>query len=238
MIGEKKLYIFSSVFLAFAASVCLIFGAQVASKGYVKVGGYSVFRVITGSMEPTISTGAVLLCKETMIEQIETDDIVCYRTKIPEIYGSIVTHRVISVIESKDAAVYLETKGDANVSSDPYYVDASNLIGRVVWYSGTKNLINDVLSFLSGEIGFLVCIVLPILVVSGMVMQSAVKNLQKDLALVKSKLNLEAVSEEAEIEKSQLLPGYTTLTYADYEHIYETLKNELLEELNGKKQGD
>ena len=233
MIGEKKIYIISSVFLAIAATICLLISIQVVSKGYVTIGGYSMFRVVTGSMEPTISTGSLLLCKNTKIEYVEVGDIVCYRTKISEIYGSIVTHRVIDKQKDNDGNIYLETRGDANASSDPYYVDSWDLVGTVKWYSGEKNIMNDILAFISSKVGFLMCVALPILLVSGMIMQSAVKNLRKDLALVRSELK----AEEAAIDKSQLLPGYTTLTYADYELIYESLKREILEELDGRNQG-
>lgn len=227
MIGEKKLYIISSLILAIAATICLICSIQVVSKGFVTVGGYSTFRVVTGSMEPTISTGALLVCKETKIDKIKEGDIVCYRSKVAEIYGSTVTHRVIAVQKDEQGEVYLETRGDANISSDPHYVKQDNLIGKVTWYSGKNNILNDILSFITGKIGFLLCIVFPVLLVSGMIMQSAVKNLQRDLALAREELAKEA-------KGSELLPGYTTLTYADYEAIYETLRKELLEELNGK----
>ena len=226
--SEKKIYVVSSVCLVIALSICILVAVQVVSKGYVEVGGYSCFRVVTGSMEPGISTGAILICKKTPIEQIETGDIVCYRTRIAEIYGSVVTHRVVNFKTDENGTLYLETKGDANVSSDPYYVKEANLIGKVMWHSGKKSIINHMLSFLSGKRGFLMCIVFPVLVVSGLIMQSAVKNIQKDLALAKQELKREETS-------SDLLPGYTTLTYGDYEEIYVKLRKELLEELNGKK---
>lgn len=233
MSGEKKIYVISSLLLAIAASVCLLVSIQVVSKGYVTIGGYSMFRVVTGSMEPTISTGSLLLCKNTKIENVEVGDIVCYRTKISEIYGSIVTHRVIDKQKDNNGNIYLETRGDANASSDPYYVDSWDLVGKVRWYSGEKNIMNDILAFISSKVGFLMCVALPILLVSGLIMQSAVKNLRKDLAFVKNELGIEGAS----VDKSQLLPGYTTLTYADYELIYESLKREILEELDGRNQG-
>ena len=235
MIGEKKLYIVSSLILAVAATICLVFSIQVVSKGFVSIGGYSTFRVVTGSMEPTISTGALLLCKDTKIGNIQEGDIICYRSKVAEIYGSAVTHRVVKVQTDDNGKIYLETRGDANVSSDPHYVKADSLIGKVIWYSGRENILNDILSFITGKIGFLLCIVFPVLLVSGMIMQSAVKNLQKDLALARAELaKEEAATESLEAFAEDLLPGYTTLTYADYDAIYAALKKELLEELNGK----
>lgn len=235
MIGEKKLYIVSSLILAIAATICLVFSIQVVSKGFVTIGGYSTFRVVTGSMEPTISTGALLLCKDTKIENIQEGDIICYRSKVAEIYGSTVTHRVVAVQTDEQGEIYLETRGDANVSSDPHYVKEDNLIGKVTWYSGGENILNDILSFITGKMGFLLCIVFPVLLVSGMIMQSAVKNLKKDLALARAELaKEEASAEPVNALTEDLLPGYTTLTYADYDAIYAALKKELLEELNGK----
>lgn len=238
MIGEKKIYIISSVVLAITAAICLIFSMQVISKGYVSLGGYRTFRVVTGSMEPTISTGAILLCKDTEIEQIKKGDIVCYRSKAAEIYGSTVTHRVVAVQKDEAGTIYLETRGDANFSSDPHLVEDKDLIGKVTWYSGKDNVLNDILSFLTGKVGFLLCIVFPVLLVAGLIMQSSVQSLREDLALVREEL-AQSMKEEKETEQpeeSELLPGYTTLTYADYNAIYEALKRELLEELDGRNQ--
>lgn len=238
MIGEKKTYIISSVILAIAAAICLIFSIQVVLKGYVSLGGYSTFRVVTGSMEPTISTGAILLCKDTGIEKIEKGDIVCYRSKAAEIYGSTVTHRVVAVQEDEAGNIYLETRGDANFSSDPHLVEDKDLIGKVTWYSGKDNILNDILSFLTGKVGFLLCIVFPVLLVAGLIMQSSVQSLREDLALVREELaqSMREKKETEQPEESEFLPGYTTLTYADYNAIYEVLKKELLEELDGRNQ--
>ena len=227
MIGGKKTYIISTVFLIASALICVMFAMQIVSRGFVKIGGYSTFRVVTGSMEPAIATGSVLLCKETPIGEIKKGDIVCYRTRVTEIEGSIVTHRVVNILRDESGNIYLETRGDANVSSDPNYVDAEAFIGKVTWHSGKESVVNKMLSFLSSKIGFLVCIVFPILLVSGLILQSSVVSLRKDIELVKRELQKEEAA-------SEVLPGYTTLTGADYEEIYETIRKELLEELNGK----
>lgn len=233
----SKLYIVSSVILAAAVSVCLIVSVQVMSRGYVSIGGCSMFRVVTGSMEPTLPLGTVLISQKTDIAKIQQGDIVCYRTRVAEINGSIVTHRVVSVQTDKNGTIYLETRGDANLSSDPYYVDSTNLVGRVIWFSGKESAFTNMLSFLSGKTGFLICIVFPVLLIAGLILQNAVRNLRRDLAIVKYELTHEQTEKNAEQEAgTALLPGYTMLTYADYEEIYESLRKELLEELNGQNQ--
>lgn len=232
------IYLLSSVLLAVAILFCVIVTIQVSTKGYVTVGPYSMFRVVTGSMEPEIPTGALLLCKDADVGEISEGDIVCYQSKAPEMQGMVITHRVVSVRTDHSGAVLLETRGDANFSSDPYYADDSNLIGRVVWYAGRENILTNVLSFLTEKTGFFVCIVLPTLLAAGFILQNAVKNLRRDLALARYALERGPVTGEDSLTEEDLLPGYTTLTYADYEEIYQALKKDLMEEENGHSKED
>ena len=235
---SHKAYLVTSVILVLAVVLCLIFSIQVMTKGYVSIGGKSMFRVITGSMEPTISKGAVLVCQEMDIEDIKKNDIVCYRTRVAEIEGYIVTHRVMSVQKDENGIIYLETRGDANLSSDPYFVDYTSLIGKVTWFSGEESILTDMLSFISGRIGFLALIVIPVLVIGGIIMQTTVKNLQRDIAMARLELERSKLEKDAALpDDSELLPGYTTLTYADYEAIYQSLKQQLLEEINERNKG-
>ena len=124
---QKKIGSLVTVLLVLAVTLCLYSTIQVLSKGYANIGGFMMFRVVTGSMEPTIPVGALLLTKETDIENIEVDDIVCFRTQVPEIWGKIVTHRVVGISKTESGRILLETKGDANIVEDGYYVDESNL---------------------------------------------------------------------------------------------------------------
>lgn len=217
----------STAGLILMALFCLTVTAQVMTAGYANLAGYSVFRVVTGSMEPTIPTGSVLLSRQTEIEDIAVGDIICFRARIPEIYNAIVTHRVVNAARGPAGEVYLETRGDANAVSDAYYVDADNLVGRVVWYSGRDNLLTNIAAFLSGQIGFLSCVVFPVMLLAGLIMHGAVKNLRKEIRSVREQLLEEAQPEPEE----ELLPGYTTLTQKDYEELYERLKQEILEDL-------
>ena len=55
---------FSTVCLILAMALCVVVVSQVLSQGYVSIGGYSMFRVVTPSMEPTLPVGALLLSEE------------------------------------------------------------------------------------------------------------------------------------------------------------------------------
>ena len=231
---QSRMYVISSLILVAAVFLCLCASVQVVTKGYVSIGGYSMFRVVTGSMEPTIHTGAILINKETAIEEIQADDIVCFKAKNADIRGSMITHRVTSVLTDENGNIYLETRGDANHASDPYYADETNLAGKVCWYSGKESVLTNMLSFLSGKVGFFACIVFPLLLVAGLLLQGAVKNLQRDINTLRDEIARGPVEQMPVLPKEEnCLPGYSTITYEDYEAIYETLKRELLEELNG-----
>ena len=65
--------------LALTVGLCLYVVIQVASVGYANLGGFMMFRVVTGSMEPTIPTGALLVAREVDIESIQLNDIICFQ---------------------------------------------------------------------------------------------------------------------------------------------------------------
>ena len=229
--GKKLVMALSSLILAAMVCLCLFVSVQVAGKGYVSIGGYSMFRVVTGSMEPEISVGAVLLNHKVPLEAIEPGDIICFQGKNPELQGAIVTHRVMEVHTAGNGQIYLETKGDANLAVDPYYADQSNFIGKVVWHSG-NNHFTDFLGFLNEKGGFVLCILFPVLLVAGIVLQSSVRTLGRDLKTLRQQIREES-------RKQQVLPGYTYLTYEDYEEIYQSLKASLLGEMHEtKKESD
>lgn len=233
--GTALWCVFTSLLLAAAIGLCVFVSIQVRTTGYVDIGGFSLFRVVTGSMEPTITTGELLLCRTAGIESIAVGEIVCYRTEISKINDAVITHRVVEIGTDKNGSTYLVTQGDANLVADAHLVQSEDLIGRVVWYSGKESVLNDVLSFLTSKIGFLTCIVLPVMLAAGLILQSSVKNLYQEIAYFKRELA--SCAEEAEREakeengKAAVLQGYTVLTQEDYEELLRKVQAELIEEL-------
>ena len=208
-----------------AVLLCVVVLVQVYTQGYVNIAGFSMFRVVTGSMEPTIPVGSLLLSQDVPISQIETDDVVCFVSEEPQSKGKIITHRVVAVMEDPRGAIVLETKGDANLVSDGYFVTSENLIGRVVWYTEEGNIMAGVMNFLSSGVGFLLCVVFPILLVAGFILRACVRNIRKEM---------DAVMQD--LEQQDETDG---LSAEDYEAIKEKVRRELLEELaQGEKKNE
>lgn len=221
---QRRLSFLVTVLLVLAVGFCLYTCVQVLSRGYVNIGGFMMFRVVTGSMEPTIPVGALLVTKEVDIHSICMDDIVCFRTQVSEIWGKIVTHRVVDILETEWGGVLLETKGDANLSVDGFLVDSTNFVGKVIWHTGDGSVLANILSLFTSKIGFLGCIVFPCLLLASMIMRDSVSNIRAELAQM---LEMERQMEKDSWENDPLCG----MTQEEYNEMYERIRAELMEEL-------
>ena len=147
---QKGVSVAVSVLLVMAVLLCLYAAIQAITQGYVQMFGISMFRVVTGSMEPEIPVGALLLTKATDIEKIALRDVVCFRTQDAAIWGKVVTHRVVEILQM-DGDVLLRTRGDANLISDGYLVDRYTLIGKVIWHTGEGSVLAGIFSFITNN---------------------------------------------------------------------------------------
>lgn len=222
-IRNKIISAIVSVLLVASVFVCLFVVIQVLSNGYVSIGGYSFFKVVTGSMEPEIPVGALILSKETEMNDIEVGEVVCFRSKSPDMFGKIITHRVIEIVNAEDNTLQFITKGDANLSLDGYYVSQQNLIGKVVWQSGSGKL-SGILNFLSNKFGFLSCIAFPALLILTLILRDNVKTMQQDIKRISEQL------ETRETASGSNTPENGTET-ENYEQMRDRIRAELIEEL-------
>lgn len=222
---QKRISILVTILLVFAIALCLYVVIQVLSYGYANVGGFMMFRVVTGSMEPTIPVGSLLVAQQVEIESIQVNDIICFRTQISEIWGEIVTHRVVGMTDSVSGGILLETKGDANLASDIYMVDQTNFLGKVMWHTGDGSVLADVMSLFTSKIGFLGCIVLPVLLLASLILKDSVASIQLDLQLV---LEEERRRQQALSWEDDPLCG---MTQEEYDEMYQRIRAEIMEEL-------
>ena len=86
------------------------------------INGYAVLEVISGSMEPKISIGDIVII-DTKVNDYKVKDIVTFK----DINGSFVTHRIIEI---KDDEII--TQGDANNTVDDS-ITKEQLVGRYVY---------------------------------------------------------------------------------------------------------
>ena len=166
-----KLFNAAAIVLIFV-SVFVLLSVVLTPAGQVpQVLGYSVFRVMTGSMEPEIREDSLLVVKKTPPEDIAPGDVISFFSPDPMLEGAVNTHRVVR-IEKESGRIRFITKGDANVIEDTYPTDASALVGRVVFKSYG---LGKVVSLLSNPLVFGIIILLPLLVILLMNLYRAVR---------------------------------------------------------------
>ena len=90
--------------------------------------GNKFFTVLTGSMEPTIMTGDLIITKETLPQEIKVGDVITFGSLNS---NNITTHRVKEIIHEEGKIKYI-TQGDANNVQDPSPVPEEVLIGKVI----------------------------------------------------------------------------------------------------------
>jgi len=212
-----------TVLLIITTCFCLFVIVQVMSKGYVSLGGYSFFKVVTGSMEPNLRVGELIITDDIPIEKLQLGDIVSFRSQSADMYGNIITHRVVDMGKNSEGEIILLTKGDNNLSTDSSYVYKSNYVGKVVWSSG-NSIISSLITFATGSYGFLACVVLPSILIFAIVLSSSVKNIKKDIQ------RLVEDEQKAKEKVSELQ------TEEIYEEMCLRIKQELVEELKGSEE--
>nr|WP_264474907.1 signal peptidase I [Salinirubrum litoreum] len=119
------------------------------------VGADHSFVVLSGSMEPEISPGDVVVVSEATQRQIERGDVITFMQRDAEVPT---THRVVEVNPREEGVAYT-TKGDANEDPDPAPVRPEQVIGEVTY---VIPLIGYVVRFANTQTGFLLLIGLPL----------------------------------------------------------------------------
>lgn len=144
-----------------AAAVLVLLTVVLTKPGEVpRLFGYAAFRVMTGSMEPTIETDSLILVREIEPSEVAVDDIISFYFKDSTFGGTVNTHRVVAVEADGDDWLYT-TKGDANAIADPSPVPSGKLIGKVVFVSHPLGVL---IRLLSNPLIFIPVIAVPLLV--------------------------------------------------------------------------
>ena len=134
------------------------------SSGVPNIFGIAPLSVQTESMKGTVDPGDLIFCTLTEIDdEFQKDDIVTFPI---EINGEQVlnTHRIVEVVED-DNIIYYRTQGDNKETNPEPDTDLQTSSTIVAKYTGTKIPgLGNVLSFIRTQLGFFLCILLPMII--------------------------------------------------------------------------
>lgn len=117
----------TSVAVVRRASVALLLLAALGSLAVaaaVRTDRIRLSRVLTGSMEPTVPAGAVVVSTPADAAAIRPGHVLMFLPPPPFGGGTPVVHRVVDVT-TDSGDVLVRTKGDANDAEDPWTLNAT-----------------------------------------------------------------------------------------------------------------
>lgn len=147
-------------------------------------GNIKTMEVLSGSMEPSIHTGSIIIVKP--ISNYKIGDVITFgpntKTQIPT------THRIVETRAEEGEMVY-KTKGDANNSEDNKEIFKKDIIGKVYL---TVPYIGYIVNFVKKPIGLMIVIVIPSVILIYDEIQKIIKEIEK----IKEKKKIDQESEQ------------------------------------------
>ena len=176
----KFLKVIYYIVLTFLAAIVLL----LVVSAFPIPGNIQIKVVLSGSMEPAIHTGSVVVIKP--VDNYKIGDIITFgkdtKRDIPT------THRIVEMRILSGEMLY-KTKGDANNAADSQEVKESEVVGKVLFsvpYAGYM------IDFARKPIGFILLVVLPMVCI----VIGEVKKIWVELEKMKQKKKAEIKSKE------------------------------------------
>ena len=172
----RKMKILKNIFnvIYWLVIFVLVLVAAATSFSALKIpGGLKMLVVQSGSMEPVIKTGSIILIKKQ--DTYSTGDIISFVGASQD----STTHRItkITIINGKEV---FNTKGDANQGEDRETVKTSNILGKTVF---TVPYLGYLIAFTRTQQGFIFLIVIP----ATIIIFSEILNIKREILLFREK---------------------------------------------------
>ncbi len=148
------------VYYAVFAALCVLALLVIVSALPIP-GNYELRVVRSGSMEPTIHTGSVVVVKPAASYAVE--DVVMFEGGMRDEQGKRVpvTHRIVSM-HTEGRTTYYATKGDANEEADAGEITERSIFGKVLF---SVPYVGYAVEAARQPYGFLAIIMLPALII-------------------------------------------------------------------------
>jgi len=132
--------------------------------------GWSVDTVLSGSMEPQLNVGGVVVTRPIEADEIKAGDIITFYSPLG---GQLISHRIVGVEDGSSPS--FRTKGDANEDADSFVLPAENVVGKVCFHLPYFGYATQ---YIKTPLGLLLTLCLPGLIIVAM----EVRNIWRVLA--------------------------------------------------------
>lgn len=161
IIDNKIFKIIYGIFKFIFIAILVIYIAFLAIQKFSDSGnimGYRLYTIVTGSMEPELTVGDVILVEETSFDALKLKDVITYESKASGMEGMIVTHRIVDINKETQELI---TRGDANFADDPV-ITYDQVQGKVTY---KFVLISLLTKLVRNKVGFYFIVFVPLVLV-------------------------------------------------------------------------
>lgn len=155
-------------------AIVIIF-AILAISAKFSIGGIKLLVVKSGSMEPTIKTGSLVIDKTESIYKI--DDIVTFKNRDKPLETT--THRIVGEEIISNIKVF-KTQGDANGTPDSAKLLPDQIVGKVIF---KIPFLGYIVAFARTWPGVIILIIIP----ATIIIYDEINNIKKEIILRKKK---------------------------------------------------
>jgi len=135
-----------------ALALCLALLGSLLAVAATNLLGYQSFVIYSGSMEPTVKVGSLLVTRPVDAEDLQVGDVITFRS--PGNHTTL-THRVVS-IRQEDGEWVFQTKGDASLEPDPREIILRGQTSRMAFDIPYLGYVVDFAKSVQGLVLFLV----------------------------------------------------------------------------------
>lgn len=135
--------------------------------------GFNVHTVISDSMNPTLDVGTMVVSKMPDVNTLDVGDVIIF--KPVSVGEKPIIHRIVAINKSNPPS--FQTKGDnPAMMVDEWEVPAANIIGKMEFSSPLAGYITG---FFTTQIGLILALIVPALILIIMVFKSFWRELVK-----------------------------------------------------------
>lgn len=130
-----------AIFIVICA-IDIIYQKIVKKEDNINLFGFRPYIVLSGSMEPNLQVGDMIVSKKVSEEEVENGDIITFEDE----NGATITHRVVDII-IKDGEKLYQTKGDNNNAKDIGLISIRNIKGEYMFkISGVGRIVTQIIT--------------------------------------------------------------------------------------------
>jgi signal peptidase len=135
-----------------ALALCLALLGSLLTVAATNLLGYENYVIYSGSMEPTLKVGSLLLTRPVDVDDLRVGDVITYRS--PGNHTTL-THRIVGMRQENGEWVF-ETKGDASLTPDPREIILRGRVSKMAFDIPYLGYVVDFARSTQGVVLFLV----------------------------------------------------------------------------------